>query len=42
MVKAFNNIWQTRETYKAPTMRDAAFAFSVKKVAEAMKLRGWY
>ena len=42
MVKAFNNIWQTRETYNAPTMRDAAFAFSVKKVAEAMKLRGWY
>lgn len=42
MVKAFNNIWETRETYKAPTMRDAAFAFSVKKVAEAMKLRGWY
>ena len=42
MVKAFNNIWETRETYKAPSMRDAAFAFSVKKVAEAMKLRGWY
>ena len=42
MVKAFNNIWEARETYKAPSMRDAAFAFSVKKVAEAMKLRGWY
>ena len=42
MVKAFNNIWETRETYKAPSMRDAAFAYSVKKVAEAMKLRGWY
>ena len=42
MVKAFNNIWETRETYNAPSMRDAAFAFSVKKVAEAMKLRGWY
>lgn len=42
MVKAFNNIWETKQTYKAPTMRDAAFAYSVKKVAEAMKLRGWY
>ena len=42
MVKAFNNIWETKQTYKAPSMRDAAFAFSVKKVAEAMKLRGWY
>ena len=42
MVKAFNNIWETRETYKAPSMRDAEFAFAVKKVAEAMKLRGWY
>lgn len=41
MVKAFNNIWETKQTYKAPTMRDAAFAYSVKKVAETMKLRGW-
>ena len=23
MVKAFNNIWETKQTYKAPTMRDA-------------------
>lgn len=41
MVKAFNNIWKTKEDYKAKNMRDAAFAFSVKKVAEAMDLRGW-
>ena len=41
MVKAFNNIWETKQTYNAPTMRDAAFAYSVKKVAETMKLRGW-
>lgn len=41
MVKAFNNIWETKQAYKAPTMRDAAFAYSVKKVAETMELRGW-
>jgi len=41
MVKAFNAIWKLREEYKV-TVRDAAYMLSVKKVAEVMKLRGWY
>ncbi|MBS6062961.1 Glu/Leu/Phe/Val family dehydrogenase [Criibacterium bergeronii] len=41
MMKAFNNVWTTKEQYNAKNMRDAAFAYSVKKVAEAMDLRGW-
>lgn len=41
MVKAFNAIWKLREEYKV-TVRDAAYMLSVKKVADVMKLRGWY
>ena len=41
MVKAFNDIWAIKEEYKC-TVRDAAYLVSVKKVAEVMKLRGWY
>ncbi|HPX70652.1 MAG TPA: Glu/Leu/Phe/Val dehydrogenase [Bacillota bacterium] len=41
MIKAFNDIWDLAQEKKA-TVREAAYMISVKKVAEVMKLRGWY
>lgn len=41
MIKAFNDIWNLAQEYKV-TIREAAYMISVKKVAETMKLRGWY
>ncbi|WP_416198591.1 MAG: Glutamate dehydrogenase [Sporanaerobacter sp.] len=41
MVNAFNAIWAIKEEHDVP-MRKAAYMHSVKKVAEVMKLRGWY
>lgn len=41
MVKAFNDIWNIKEQYNV-SMRDAAYMHSVKRVAGAMKARGWY
>lgn len=41
MVKAFESIWKIKEEYNV-TKREAAYMHSIKKVAEAMKLRGWY
>ncbi|HCQ5727211.1 TPA: NAD-specific glutamate dehydrogenase [Clostridioides difficile] len=41
MIKAFESIWKIKEEYNV-TMREAAYMHSIKKVAEAMKLRGWY
>lgn len=41
MVKAFNDIWAIKEQYNC-TIREAAYLVSVKKVADVMKLRGWY
>ena len=41
MVKAFESIWKIKEEYNV-TMREAAYMHSIKKVAEAMNLRGWY
>jgi glutamate dehydrogenase len=41
MVSAFDAIWKIKEQYNC-TMREAAYLVSVKKVAEVMKLRGWY
>lgn len=41
MVKAFEDIWKIKEEYKV-TMRNAAYMHSVKRVAAAMKARGWY
>ena len=40
MTDAFNNIWEVAEEYKV-TMREAAYMYSIKKVYETMKLRGW-
>ncbi|QUH18970.1 Glu/Leu/Phe/Val family dehydrogenase [Alkaliphilus sp. B6464] len=41
MVKAFNEIWDLKEE-KQVEMRTAAYMISIKRVADAMKLRGWY
>ncbi|NMR85759.1 glutamate dehydrogenase, partial [Vibrio parahaemolyticus] len=41
MVNAFNAIWKIKEEYNVP-MRKAAYMYSVKKVSDVMKLRGWY
>lgn len=41
MTKAFNDIWRIKERYNI-TMRKAAYMHSVKKIADVMKLRGWY
>ncbi len=41
MVDAFNAIWAVKEQYGITT-REAAYVFSIKKLAAVMKLRGWY
>jgi len=41
MVNAFNDVYQIKEDFDV-TLREAAYLVSVKKVAEVMKLRGWY
>lgn len=41
MVNAFNDIWDLSEEYNV-TVREAAYMIAVKKVADVMKLRGWY
>lgn len=40
MTDAFNNVWKVAEEYNV-TIREAAYMFSIKKVYETMKLRGW-
>ena len=41
MVNAFNAIWNIKEDYGI-SIRKAAYLHSVKKIADVMKLRGWY
>ncbi|PAB59328.1 Glu/Leu/Phe/Val family dehydrogenase [Anaeromicrobium sediminis] len=41
MVKAFEEIWDLKEEHEVD-MRTAAYMMSIKRVAESMKLRGWY
>lgn len=41
MFKSFEEIWQLMEEHKVD-MRTAAYMMSIKRVATAMKLRGWY
>lgn len=41
MVDAFDNVWKIKQEYQV-TLRKAAYMHSVKKVADTMKLRGWY
>ncbi|MFZ5353286.1 MAG: Glu/Leu/Phe/Val family dehydrogenase [Bacillota bacterium] len=41
MIKAFDDIWKIKTDFKV-TMRNAAYMYSVKRVADAMKARGWF
>lgn len=41
MVEAFNDIWNVVEKYNV-SIRQAAYMSSVKKIADVMKVRGWY
>ena len=41
MIQAFNYIWKIKEEHNV-TMRKATYMHSVKKIADVMKLRGWY
>lgn len=41
MMRAFEEIWALSKE-KDSTVREAAYMISVKRVAEVMKLRGWY
>jgi glutamate dehydrogenase len=41
MVEAFNAIWEMMD-HKKVEMRTAAYMISIKRVADAMKLRGWF
>ncbi len=41
MKKAFDAIYKIKEEYNV-SMREAAYMHSIKRVATAMKLRGWY
>jgi glutamate dehydrogenase len=41
MVDAFNNVWDIKVTYNT-SFRKAAYMSSIKKLADTMKLRGWY
>ena len=41
MTKAFNEIWELKEEHQVD-LRTTAYMISIKKVADAMKLSGWY
>ena len=41
MVNAFNNVWGVKDKFNV-SLREASYMYSVQKVAEVMKLRGWY
>lgn len=41
MIKAFNNVWKIKKEHDV-SLREASYMFSVKKVSDVMKLRGWY
>ena len=40
MVKAFNEVFDIHEQYSV-NMREAAYMLAIKRIAEALKLRGW-
>jgi len=39
MIKSFNEVWQTSQEFKID-LRTAAFVLAVKRIAEAIELRG--
>ncbi|KAJ52527.1 glutamate dehydrogenase [Clostridium tetanomorphum] len=40
LVKAFNNVWDAMDKFNV-SMREAAYIYSIKKISNAMKFRGW-
>jgi len=41
MVKAFNEVYKMHEDLKV-NMREAAYLVTIKRIADAMKMRGWF
>ncbi len=41
MIDAFEDIWSLAKEYEVD-MRTAAYMMSIKRIADAMKMRGWY
>ena len=41
MMISFNDIWKIKEEYSV-SLRRAAYMYSIKKIANLMKIRGWY
>ena len=41
MKKSLDGIYQIKEEYKTD-LREASYMFAIKRIAQAMKLRGWY
>lgn len=41
MTKAIEGIFEIKDQYKTD-IREASYIFAIKRIAEAMKLRGWY
>ena len=41
MLKSFDAIWNIKEQYNV-SIRKASYMYSVKRIADLMKLRGWY
>lgn len=41
MKEAFDTIWQIKEKHNI-SFRDAAYMYGVKRIADIMKIRGWY
>lgn len=41
MIKSFDIIWKIKEDFNI-TLREAAYIHSIKRIAEIMKIRGWY
>lgn len=42
LVTAFNSIYKILIDQKSTNMRTAAFNYAIQKIAQAMKLKGWY
>ena len=41
MKKSLDGIYKIKEEYKTD-LREAPYMFAIKRIAKAMKLRGWY
>ena len=41
MLKALEGIFEIKEEFDT-NIREASYMFAIKRIAEAMELRGWY